>query len=88
MLLGIFALLALLLASVGVYRLDQLLGGAADPRDRHSRGARRAPRQVLGQLMREGMTLALAGIAIGLVGAFLAARALSAFLFGVGDAIR
>jgi len=43
-----------------------------------------APRQVLLPVMREGLILALAGIAIGLVGAFLAARALSAFLFGVG----
>jgi ABC-type antimicrobial peptide transport system permease subunit len=35
-------------------------------------------------VVREGITLALAGIGIGLAGAVLAARALSAFLFGVG----
>lgn len=35
-------------------------------------------------MIREGMLLALAGIGIGLAGAFVAARALSAFLFGVG----
>jgi ABC-type antimicrobial peptide transport system permease subunit len=43
-----------------------------------------APRQVLLPVIREGLVLAVTGIAIGLVGAFLAARALSAFLFGVG----
>ena len=35
-------------------------------------------------VVREGITLALAGIGIGLVGALLTARALSTFLFGVG----
>ena len=35
-------------------------------------------------MLREGVILALAGIGIGLVGAFAATRALSAFLFGVG----
>jgi putative ABC transport system permease protein len=39
---------------------------------------------VLFPVVREGIVLALAGIAIGLAAAFLAARALSAFLFGVG----
>jgi len=43
-----------------------------------------APRQVLFPVVREGIVLALSGIALGLAGAFLAARALSAFLFGVG----
>ena len=43
-----------------------------------------APRQVLMPVVREGVTLALAGIGIGLVGAIAAARASSAFLFGVG----
>jgi putative ABC transport system permease protein len=43
-----------------------------------------SPRQVLLPMIREGLTLALAGIGLGLIGAFAAARALSTFLFGVG----
>ena len=84
MLVGIFALLALVLASVGVFGLISYTV-AQRTREigiRVALGA--APRQVLVPVLREGITLALAGIGIGLVGAFLAARALSAFLFGVG----
>ena len=84
MLIGIFALLALILAAVGVFGLISYTV-AQRTREigiRVALGA--APRQVLLPVMREGIMLAFAGIGIGLVGAFLAARALSAFLFGVG----
>jgi putative ABC transport system permease protein len=84
MLIGIFALLALVLASVGVFGLISYTV-AQRTREIGIRVALGAsPRQVLLPVLREGIMLALAGIAIGLVGAFLAARALSAFLFGVG----
>ena len=84
MLIGVFALLALALAAVGVFGL---ISYAVAQRTREigirvALGA--APRQVLAPMLREGITLALAGIGIGLVGALLAARALSAFLFGIG----
>jgi putative ABC transport system permease protein len=39
---------------------------------------------VVAPVLREGIVLALAGIGIGLTGALVAARTLSAFLFGVG----
>ena len=84
MLIGMFAILALILAAVGVYGL---ISYSVTQRTREigirvALGA--APRQVVGPVVREGFILAVAGIAIGLAGAFAAARALSSFLFGVG----
>jgi putative ABC transport system permease protein len=84
MLIGTFAVLALLLAAVGVYGL---ISFTVTQRTREigirvALGA--APRQVIMSVIADGVRLAFAGIAIGLVGAFLAARASAALLFGVG----
>ena len=82
-LLGIFGILALLLAIVGVYGV---VSYSVNQRVREI-GIRMAlgatPRDVLGQVMREGMTLAAGGLAVGLAAALLAGRALTGLLFGI-----
>ena len=83
LLIAAFALMAIVLASVGVYGL---MSFSVQQRTREigirvALGAR--PRQVMLPVLREGMTLAIIGIGIGVPGAFAATRVLSSFLFGV-----
>jgi ABC-type antimicrobial peptide transport system permease subunit len=82
-LLGSFAVLALLLAAVGLYGvLSQLV--AQRTRDlgvRIALGASR--RDVLGLVLQQGMRLAIAGAAIGLVAAAIVARGMRAVLYEI-----
>ena len=83
LLISSFAILALALAAVGVFGL---INYSVTQRTREigirmALGA--APRQVLAPLVREGLTLAGIGIAIGAVAAMLLGRVLSSFLYGV-----
>jgi putative ABC transport system permease protein len=78
-----FAAVALILAAVGIYGV---MSFAVAQRTheiglRMAMGARRG--QVLGQILREGMTTALIGTAIGGVGAALIGRLLSGAVYGV-----
>lgn len=84
MIIGLFAVLALALAAVGVYGL---ISYTVTQRTREI-GIRLAlgasGSQVLATIGREGLVPALAGIVVGLAAAAVGTRALSAFLFGVG----
>jgi len=83
LLLGFFAAIALTLAAIGVYGL--LSHGVAQRANefgvRMALGA--SPGSVLALVLRQGLTLALIGVVIGLLAAIAAVRALSSVLFEV-----
>jgi len=82
-LLTVFAALALGLAIVGVYGVMAYLvsQGRREIGIRLALGA--SPRAILGLVMRRGLTLALAGVTLGLVGSAALTRFMEGLLFGV-----
>jgi len=82
-LLGLFALLAMLLAAIGVYGVVAYMVGQRTQEIgvRRALGANAAA--VISMLMREAMRPVMIGIAIGIAGAFAMTRLLSAMLFEV-----
>jgi putative ABC transport system permease protein len=82
-LLGVFAGLALLLASIGIYGVMSYTV-AQRTRELGVRVALGATRHsVLGLVMRQGVTIALIGVAVGLCGAFGLTRLIATQLFDV-----
>jgi ABC-type antimicrobial peptide transport system permease subunit len=82
-LLGAFAAIALALAAVGIYGLLAYLVSQRT----HEIGLRLAlgadRSQVLGMVMRQGLSLAAAGIVIGVMGAFALTRMMQSLLYEV-----
>jgi putative ABC transport system permease protein len=82
---GVFAMIATLLAAAGVYGI---VSYAVSQRTQEI-GIRMAlgalPRQVLGQVLRGGMTLVSIGVAAGLAGALWVTGLLRTLLFGVSS---
>lgn len=83
MLLGGFALCALLLAAIGLYGVIaySVAQRTQEIGIRMALGAHRS--NVIGQVVSEGLRLAVAGTALGVAGAYLATRLLASLLFSV-----
>jgi len=83
LLLGIFAAVALVIASAGIYGLSAY----AVVRRTREIGIRLAvgatARQILGLVLRQGMLLTLAGVGIGIAGALALTRVMSGLLHGI-----
>ena len=82
-LLGVFGGLALLLASIGLYGV-MAFAVARRTRElgiRVALGAR--PGDVFKMVLRQGMTLVIVGLAVGLSAAMMVTRLLASFLYGV-----
>jgi len=83
LLMGIFSVAALLLASVALYGITAF-AVARRTREIGVRMALGAPKgEVVGMVMKKGLVLVLVGSAAGLVGAFLLTRFMESLLFGV-----
>jgi putative ABC transport system permease protein len=84
-LLGVFSLVALLLAAIGTY---SVISYSVAERT-HELGLRAAlganARNLRWMVLGQGFLLALAGLAIGAAGSFILARALATLLYGVGS---
>ena len=83
LLLAVFAGVALALATIGIYGVMAYLvnQGTREIGIRVALGATR--RNIVSLVVRQGMALALSGVAIGLAGAFMLTRLIRSLLFGV-----
>jgi predicted permease len=82
-LVGVFAVIALVLASIGIYGVISysVAQRTSEIAIRAALGA--SPRRVLGMVLGDGAKLAIIGIAIGTVGALMLTQFIRAFLYAV-----
>ena len=83
LLLGVFASIALALATIGIYGVMAYLvnQGTRELGIRMALGA--SPRNILKLVVRQGMALAFAGVTLGLAASFLLTQLIRSLLFGV-----
>ncbi|MCA1591411.1 MAG: ABC transporter permease [Acidobacteria bacterium] len=81
--LGVFGLVALVLASIGIYGVVAFYVGQRTREFgiRVALGAQAG--DILGLVLKEGMLIVAVGVALGLAGAFAVTRLLSSFLYGI-----
>lgn len=86
LLVGMFAAVALSLAAIGIYGVLAFTVGqrTGELGVRMAIGA--GTGQILRMILRQGTRLAVIGLGLGLIGAYIAGRAVSAQLFGIGPA--
>jgi ABC-type antimicrobial peptide transport system permease subunit len=82
-LLSLFAALAVGLAALGLYGLLSYLVGQRQREIGVRLALGATPGEILGLVVRGGMTLTLAGVALGIVGSLLAGRLILNLLYGV-----
>ena len=80
---GTFALLGLLLSAVGLYGTLAFVVNRSIPEIGIRMALGASPRSVQRLFIRRGLTMALAGIAAGLLAALAGTRLLTAYLYGV-----
>jgi ABC-type antimicrobial peptide transport system permease subunit len=83
LLLAVFASIALVLATIGIYGVMAYLvnQGTRELGIRIALGA--SPRNILNLVFRQGMALAFAGVTLGLTASFLLTQLIRSLLFGV-----
>ena len=84
LLFSLFAGLALALATIGVYGVMAYLVGQTTREIGIRMALGASDRAVLGLVLRQGLSVSLAGAALGLVGALALTRLMASLLFGVG----
>jgi putative ABC transport system permease protein len=84
LLLGCFAVIALMLAAVGIYGVISFVVKRRTPEMGIRLALGAEPRNVVQLVVTRGLRLAVAGLALGLAGALVASRALASMLFDIG----